>query len=146
MFTKTLGVEDSYEAYDFYNKDKNFDSEKSRVNEKFAKSAQLGINVQKQSLSLDFIKGELLKKCVCILLVDAGKLKNAKNLDDDDSVFIDELDQNFLDRCLFKKSSIIQIKNRIWITFLIKPDICIPTMCSYQVSDRVSLKICRSKY
>lgn len=111
MFTKTLGVEDSYEAYDFYNKDKNFDSEKSRVNEKFAKSAQLSINVQKQSLSLDFIKGELLKKCVCILLVDAGKLKNAKNLDDDDSVFIDELDQNFLDCCLFKKSSITMQAN-----------------------------------
>ena len=47
MHTITLGVEDAYETYDFYTKDKNFELEKQRINNKFKNAIQLGINIVK---------------------------------------------------------------------------------------------------
>ena len=106
MYTITLGVEDSYETYDFYTKDKNFNNEKQRINNKFQQAAQLNINVKKQTISLDYIKNEIHNaKCVCILLVNTNKLIEAKNYSTDDEFFFDELEQkSFLSCCLFRKS------------------------------------------
>ena len=42
MYTITFGVEESYESFDFYNRDKNFDFEKRRINRKFEDSSNLG--------------------------------------------------------------------------------------------------------
>lgn len=109
MFTITLGVEDAYEIYEFYTKDKNFNSEKQRINRKFQQTAQLGISVKKESITLDFIKEEIRNdKCVCILLVNAAKLVEAKNYNTEDEYFVDELEQQeqkYPMCCLFSKAS-----------------------------------------
>jgi hypothetical protein len=76
------GVRDEYSSEEFYNKDNKFDSEKTRINNIFQKSEQLGICVQIETLSIETIQAELVKNCVCIILVDASKL-NGVNLDND---------------------------------------------------------------
>ena len=114
MHTITLGVEDAYETYDFYTKDKNFELEKQRINNKFKNANQLGINIVKQQVTCEFIKMELvLKKCVCILLVDANKLKDATYLDNDSLSLTssDDNDCNKISCCLFRQSKTTSEKN-----------------------------------
>jgi hypothetical protein len=43
MYTVTFGVEESYESLDFYNRDKNFELEKKRINGKFENLSKLGM-------------------------------------------------------------------------------------------------------
>lgn len=42
MYTVNLGVQENYIDEDFYSKDKNFDEEKRRIEEKFSKRIELG--------------------------------------------------------------------------------------------------------
>jgi hypothetical protein len=44
MYTVNLGVQENYVEEEFYSKDKNFDQEKRRIEEKFAKRTELGNN------------------------------------------------------------------------------------------------------
>ena len=122
MHTITLGVEDAYETYDFYTKDKNFELEKQRINNKFKNAIQLGINIVKQQVTCEFIKMELLKKCVCILLVDANKLKDATYLDNDDSSSSltssddNDNDCNKISCCLFRQSKTASESNANFVS------------------------------
>ncbi|RNA16987.1 GUCD1 isoform X2 [Brachionus plicatilis] len=85
MYTITLGVLDSYSSVDFYSNETNFRSEMLRIEQKFSKAKEIGINVIKDSIDLDRIKYELNRNNVCIVLVDANLL-NGKNihLEDED--------------------------------------------------------------
>ncbi len=42
MYTITIGVQDNYSNEEFYSKERNFLTEKQRINQKFINASQLG--------------------------------------------------------------------------------------------------------
>ena len=107
MYTITWGVQESYVNEDFYSKEREFNFEKQRICHLFQQSTQLGLNIVQQSVSLDFVKSEMtMKKCVCIVLVDANLLKG-KNVDDSDddeiNLCLDAIDDNLRSSCSSNK-------------------------------------------
>ncbi len=107
MFTATIGVDQNYSSESFYLKD--FHLEKVRIENKFKNSQCLGINLEKRSIHLEFIKAQLKKNCVCIVLVNAACL-NGNELDSESLIDDDDLEsQNFNNKkatcCYFYTSS-----------------------------------------
>jgi len=88
MFTTTIGVDQNYSTESFYLKD--FNQEKVRIENKFKNSQSLGINLEKKSISLEFIKAQFTSNFICIVLVNAACL-NGNDLESEND-FIDDDD------------------------------------------------------
>ncbi len=113
MFTVTIGVDQNYSTESFYLKD--FHQEKLRIENKFKNSQSLGINLEKKSVNLEFIKAQLAKNCVCIVLVNAACL-NGNDLDNENLIDDDDLNTHNLHNkkatCCYFYSSTYQNNER----------------------------------
>ena len=81
MYTLTWGVTSTYQTEEFYNKDDTFKIEQARINQLFDSHEFQGINVEVKGVNMERILEEIANKTVCIVLVDATKLRG-KNMDD----------------------------------------------------------------
>lgn len=84
MYTITWGVDGAFQTEEYYNMEyERFLKDQSRINLLFETHRNLGINVELKEISLEYIRDELSRNNLCILLIDATKL-NGTNLDENE--------------------------------------------------------------
>ena len=110
MFTQTLGVTETYENENFYTSGQaSFQEEQTRISQLFKNHKALGIRVEIKELSHEYIRDEISKGCVCILLVDAAKL-NGIDIEDADGTMILNTEDEITSCCFFNSSSNLSFK------------------------------------